>query len=186
MQILTDWPCVLKNKAVYFVKREKVRNIFGKIPFHLSKAPLTRLESDLSLKEAHERLLNELTLGDIYPNALGKFWESFWTVLGKFWESFCKVLGKFEVKLRCDLQSTSASWRMRSSFHSLRILATWRSSHAAWPMTSNSRLNIFWLPPLFLIKDVYTRCMSCRQQSIRSGGTSRGRHSCPSLAMQHT
>ena len=143
LQILTDWPCVLKNKAVYFVKREKVRNIFGKIPFHLSKAPLTRLESDLSLKEANERLLNELTLGDIYPNALGKFWESFWTVLGKFWESFCKVLGKFEVKLRCDLQSTSASWRMRSSFHSLRILATWRSSHAAWPMTSNSRLNIF-------------------------------------------
>ena len=48
------------------------------------KAPLTRLESDLSPKEANERLLNELTLGDIYPNALGKFWESFWTVLGKF------------------------------------------------------------------------------------------------------
>ena len=37
------------------------------------KAPLTRLESDLSPKEANERLLNELTLGDIYPNALGKF-----------------------------------------------------------------------------------------------------------------
>ena len=25
LQIITDWPCVLKNKAVYFVKREKVR-----------------------------------------------------------------------------------------------------------------------------------------------------------------
>ena len=24
LQIITDWPCVLKNKAVYFVKREKV------------------------------------------------------------------------------------------------------------------------------------------------------------------
>ena len=28
LQILTDWPCVLKTKAVYFVKREKVRCIF--------------------------------------------------------------------------------------------------------------------------------------------------------------
>ena len=35
------------------------------------KAPLTRLESDLSPKEANERLLNELTLGDIVDIKFG-------------------------------------------------------------------------------------------------------------------
>ena len=36
------------------------------------QAPLTRIESGLSPKDANELLLNEVAVGDVYPNALGK------------------------------------------------------------------------------------------------------------------
>ena len=82
----------------------------GKSGHFFSKAPLTRLEADLSPKEANERLLNELTLGDIYPNALGKFLKSFgkvlWKVFGKVWwwkacfaEHFCQLTDEVIVPL---------------------------------------------------------------------------------------
>ena len=54
LQIHTDWPTYLKNKGVFFVKRDK--------------APIPDLDDD----EEDEDLLDHLTCGDIHPNVLGK------------------------------------------------------------------------------------------------------------------
>ena len=51
-QIHTDWPSYLRNKGVFFVKREKAG-----IP---------------DLEEEDEDLLDHLTCGDVHPNVLGK------------------------------------------------------------------------------------------------------------------
>ena len=53
LQIHTDWPSPLKNKGVFFVKREK--------------AGIPDLE-----EEEDEDLLDHLTCGDVHPNVLGK------------------------------------------------------------------------------------------------------------------
>ena len=52
LQIHTDWPSYLRNKGVFFVKREKAG-----IP---------------DLEEEDEDLLDRLTCGDVHPNVLGK------------------------------------------------------------------------------------------------------------------
>ena len=52
LQIHTDWPSYLRNKGVFFVKREKAG-----IP---------------DLEEEDEDLLDHLTCGDVHPNVLGK------------------------------------------------------------------------------------------------------------------
>ena len=65
--------CEKGEGEVYFLaKMDRCEKWAISFSFFFFKAPLTRPESDLSAKEANERLLNELTLGDIYPNALGK------------------------------------------------------------------------------------------------------------------
>ena len=59
------------------------------------QAPLTRIESGLSPKDANELLLNEVAVGDVYPNALGK--------LGKagqveHWQTFSSLRKLFDLK----------------------------------------------------------------------------------------
>ena len=53
LQIHTDWPSYLRNKGVFFVKREKTG-----IP---------------DLEEEGEDLLDHLTCGDVHPNVLDHF-----------------------------------------------------------------------------------------------------------------
>ena len=62
--IHTDWPSALKNKGVFFVKREK------------QPVPLDEVNLDYhSLPPAHQDfdLTEFITFGDIYPNALDHF-----------------------------------------------------------------------------------------------------------------
>ena len=57
-KIHTDWPSYLRNKGIFFVKRERVG-----IP-----------ESDNDHEDkAQYDLLDFLTCGDIYPNVLGMY-----------------------------------------------------------------------------------------------------------------
>ena len=49
LQVHMDWPSPLKNKGVFFVKREKI-----------------------ALPEEMKELLNWMCCGDIHPNPLGK------------------------------------------------------------------------------------------------------------------
>ena len=64
--IHTDWPSALKNKGVFFVKREK-----QPVPLDEVNARLT-----ITSSPAHPQdfdLTEFITYGDIYPNALDHF-----------------------------------------------------------------------------------------------------------------
>ena len=54
-QIHTDWPSYIRSKGVFFIKRE-----MEPIP-------------EVSEENTTEELVNNLTCGDIHPNALGLF-----------------------------------------------------------------------------------------------------------------
>ena len=82
-QIHTDWPSSLRNKGVYFVKRDKVSHlchlcqslsVFVKsftIFVIVNQEPIPHLDEGLNNKEMNEELLNYLTCGDVHPNVLG-------------------------------------------------------------------------------------------------------------------
>ena len=55
-QIHTDWPSYLRNKGIFFVKRDR--------------HPIPEIDKDDS--ENGRDLLDHLTCGDIYPNVLGQ------------------------------------------------------------------------------------------------------------------
>ena len=91
LQIHTDWPSSLRNKGVYFVKRDKViyDNLdiwsmyvfsFLYLSLYLSREtqehfqePIPHLDEGLNNKEMNEQLLNYLTCGDVHPNVLGQY-----------------------------------------------------------------------------------------------------------------
>ena len=57
LQIHTDWPSYLRNKGIFFVKREN--------------EGIPELDDE---DDDPPDLLDHLTCGDIYPNVLGKFY----------------------------------------------------------------------------------------------------------------
>ena len=83
LQIHTDWPSPLRNKGVFFVKREKV-----------------------PLPDKISELLNWMCCGDIHPNPLGTL-IYLRTLISHYF--FCVQISSVELWRRCTIPPSAAT-----------------------------------------------------------------------------